>query len=71
MDWSGCEFVERVDGRRSGQPTVRGTRVPPETFLEWTQDGFSVEEMQRNFPSVSVEQIQGVLKFAHREQTAA
>ncbi len=71
MDWTGCRFVERVEGRRGGQPTVVGTRIPPETFLDWTEDGFSVDEIQSNFPSASTEQIRGVLEFAHRQRTAA
>ncbi len=71
MNWDGCALVEKVEGRRGGQPTVVGTRIPPETFLEWTEDGFSVDEIRQNFPSVSVEQIQGVLEFARRQRTAA
>ena len=71
MDWTGCEFVERVEGRCGGAPTVVGTRVFPDTFVEWAEDGFSVEEMNDNFPSVSVEQINGLLAFASKHRSAA
>jgi hypothetical protein len=30
MDWTGCEFVERVPGRMNGVPVVVGSRVTPE-----------------------------------------
>ena len=71
MDWTGCELVERIEGRRSGQPTVVGTRISPETFVNWAEDGFSPEVMHRNFPSVTVEQIQGILEFARKQRAAA
>ena len=71
MDWTGCEFVERVEGRCGGVPTVVGTRVFPETFVESFEDGMSVEEMHEQFPSVSSEKIRGILDFALRKQSAA
>ncbi len=71
MDWTGCELVERVEGRCGGRPTIVGTRVWPETFTENAEDGMSVEEMHEHFPTVSEEQIQGVLDFARRKQSAA
>jgi hypothetical protein len=27
MDWTGCDLVEQVPGRVSGQPVVKGTRI--------------------------------------------
>lgn len=71
MDWTGCEFVERVEGRCGGRPTVVGTRVWPETFTENAADGMSIEEMHDQFPSVSIEQIRGVMAFAQRQHSAA
>lgn len=71
MDWTGCEYVERVDGRCGGRPTIVGTRVWPEIFTEHAEDGYSAEEMHDLFPSASVEQIRGVLEFANRKQSAA
>ena len=71
MNWDECEFVERLEGRRSGQPTVVGTLLTTDTFLNWAEDGFGVDDMERNFPSVSAEQIRGILEFARRQRTAA
>ncbi len=65
MNWDKCEFVERVEGRCGGRPTLVGTRVWPEIFVEHADEyGMSVEEMHDHFPSASVEQIRGVLAFA-------
>lgn len=71
MDWTGCEVVERVEGRCGGRPTIVGTRVWPEIFTEHAEYGYSAEEMHDLFPSASVEQIQRVLEFASRKQSAA
>jgi uncharacterized protein (DUF433 family) len=71
MDWTGCEFVECVPGKMSGVPVVVGTRVPPETFVEGVALGMSLQELQEDFPSVSLKQIEGVLAYAHSRQSAA
>jgi uncharacterized protein (DUF433 family) len=28
IDWMACELIERIPGKVSGQPIVRGTRIP-------------------------------------------
>ncbi len=71
MDWTGCDLIEQVEGRRGGLPTIVGTRVRPETFIEWAEDGASIEDMHRNFPSVSLDQIRAVLEFARKNRAAA
>ncbi len=71
MDWTGCEFVERVEGKLSGAPVIVDTRVPPETFVEGSAIGMSLEELHEDFPTVSIEQINGVLTFVHEKQSAA
>ena len=71
MDWSECEFVERVEGVCGGRQLIVGTRVWPETFTDHAEYGYNVEEMHDLFPTVSVEQIRGVLSFAKRKQSAA
>ena len=71
MDWTGCEFVERVPGKMSGAPVVIGTRVPPETFVEGVAAGMSLEELQDDFPSVSMKQIEGILAFVRSRHSAA
>ena len=71
MDWSGCEWVERVEGRCAGAPTVVGTRVFPEAVVGSHQLGESVEEIHENFPTVSVEIIRGLIRYAEKRQVQA
>lgn len=68
MDWSGCDLVEVVPGRCSGQPTVAGTRVFPDTVIHEHRAGMSVEEIHEDFPSVSPETIRGLIRFAERQK---
>jgi uncharacterized protein (DUF433 family) len=73
MDWTGCDLVERVPGRCSGVPTVVGTRIFPDTIVGDYELGSSVEEIHQNFPSLSMEVIQELIRFAesHRAQQVA
>ena len=71
MDWTECELVERVEGRCGGRPTLIGSRIWPEIFLEGAEGGMTIEEMHEHFPTISVERIQGVLAFAQRKRSAA
>ena len=65
MDWTGCELVERIPGKVSGQPVVRGTRILADTILEYSDQGAPIEEIREDFPSVSAEAIQTLIDFAH------
>ena len=33
MDWSGCEYVERVPGKVGGRPVIQGTRIESDLSL--------------------------------------
>jgi uncharacterized protein (DUF433 family) len=65
MDWSGCDLVERIPGKVSGQPVVRGTRILADTIVEDHELGSPIEEIQENYPSLSKDTIQMLLTFAH------
>jgi uncharacterized protein (DUF433 family) len=71
MDWTGCDLVEHVEGKMSGAPVFVGTRVPPETFVEGIAAGMSLEELREDFPTVTFEQMMGVLTFAKSKQPTA
>jgi uncharacterized protein (DUF433 family) len=71
MDWTGCDLVEHVEGKMSGAPVVVSTRVPPETFVEGIAAGMSLEELREDFPTVTFEQMMGVLTFAKSKQPTA
>lgn len=68
MDWTGCELVERVEGRCGGALTVVGTRVFPETIVGDFELGSPIEEIEENFPSVPREMILQLINFAHTRQ---
>jgi len=67
MDWTGCEFVEAVPGRCSGVPTIRGTRIFPETVLQYYARGASMEEILEDFPTLTAEVVFSLLAFAGAE----
>lgn len=47
-----------------GTPCFAGTRVPVKSIFDWLERGHSVEEFLENFPSVSREQVNAVLRLA-------
>ena len=47
-----------------GKPTFRGTRVFVSTILAYLADGRSVEEIRRDYPSVSEDAIPAALAYA-------
>ena len=71
MDWTGCKQVERGEGRCSGRPTVVGTRIFPETIVGDYDLGSPVEEIQENYPTLSLDTITGLIEFAHTRQRSA
>ena len=68
MDWEGCDLVERVPGKVSGQPVIKGTRILADTIIEDAELGSSVEEIHENYPSVPVEKINKLIAFANSRQ---
>ena len=71
MDWTGCEWVERVPGRMGGVPVVVGSRVTPESVVENFDGGMTVGQIAWNY-SLPRSKVQGILEFVHRlAQTAA
>lgn len=72
MDWSGCELVEVVPGKVSGQPIIRGTRILADTIVEDHELGSPIEEIAENYPALSTDSIRALLSFAeaHRSQPA-
>ena len=67
IDWTACELIERVPGKVSGRPVVRGTRIMPEAIANSFELGDSIEEIREGFPTLSVAQIKRLIDFA-REQ---
>jgi uncharacterized protein (DUF433 family) len=70
IDWTGCELVERVPGKVSGRPIVRGTRILPDSIVNSYDMGESIEDLHEGFPSLTVAQIKQLIEFGqmHRGQ---
>ena len=59
VDWSDCRFVERVPGKLSGVPILKGSRMPADAILQNFRDGLEAEEISEIFqlPSASVREL--------------
>ena len=51
-------------GKRSGQPCIRGMRITVYDVLEYLAGGMSVEEVVRDFPELTDEDIRACFAFA-------
>lgn len=49
---------------RSGKPCVRGTRITVYDVLEYLAGGMSEDELLRDFPALTREDVRAVLAFA-------
>ena len=59
-------------GIRCGKPCVRGTRITVYDILEYLAGGMSEEQVLRDFPALTREDVRATLEFAaDRERTLA
>ena len=68
IDWTQCELIERVPGKVSGRPIVRGTRILPDAIVGSYDLGETIEELCEGFPSLSIDQIKRLIEFAHAQR---
>jgi len=47
-----------------GKPIVRGTRISVEIILEWMAAGASRDDIVRNYPFLTVQDVEQALEFA-------
>lgn len=62
MDYSQIITIE--PGKRSGQPCIRGLRMTVQDVLEYLASGMTVEEILKDFPDLTGEDIRACLAFA-------
>ena len=48
-----------------GKPIIRGTRISVELILSLLADGWSFEDIQRNYPRVTPEDIRACIAYAN------
>jgi uncharacterized protein (DUF433 family) len=68
IDWTACELIERVPGKVSGRPVVRGTRILPDAIVGSYDLGETIDELREGFPALSVDQIKRLIEFAHTQR---
>jgi uncharacterized protein (DUF433 family) len=64
MDWSGCDLVEVIEGKHSGDPLIKGTRIPADAIVSNFEAGSPLEEIAENYPSASMETIKALIAYA-------
>jgi len=64
MDWSGCELVEVIPGKVSSVPLVVGARIPADVIFDYVDSGSPLEEIARDYPSLSQATIAALLAYA-------
>jgi uncharacterized protein (DUF433 family) len=62
MDYQKVITIE--PGKRSGKPCIRGTRMTVTDVLEYLAGGMTQEELLKEFPDLTCEDIRACLAFA-------
>ena len=62
MDYRQIITIE--PGKRSGKPCIRGMRITVQDVLEYLAGGMSAEEVVKDFPELTLEDIRACLAFA-------
>jgi uncharacterized protein (DUF433 family) len=62
MDYRSLITIE--PGKRGGKPCIRGLRITVYDVLEYLASGMSEEEIVRDFPDLTPEDIRACLAFA-------
>jgi len=52
-----------------GKPVIRGTRVPAQYILELWDRGYSVERIQKQYPTVPKEPVKKVIELLNENRT--
>jgi len=62
MDYSQIITIE--PGKRSGKPCIRGMRITVSEVLDYLASGMSVDDVIRDFPDLTRDEIRACLAFA-------
>jgi len=58
------ELISIDPAVRSGKPCLKGTRITVSDVLEYMASGMNMQEICRDFPELSEEQVRSCLAFA-------
>ncbi|MFD2056539.1 DUF433 domain-containing protein [Mesorhizobium calcicola] len=60
------EVIGKIDGERGSakkQPVIAGTRIPVRTIQSFHKAGYSVEDIQKQYPSLDLGDIEAAINF--------
>lgn len=57
------DFINVDPNIQFGKPVFKGTRVPVQSLFWHLQEGISIHDFLEDFPSVSLEQAEGVIAW--------
>jgi uncharacterized protein (DUF433 family) len=69
IDWSECGLVEVNPRVHSGEPVLRGTRMPASAIIDNFDYGMSIAEIAEQF-EIPPDCIQAILTFAESRRVA-
>jgi len=69
IDWSECSLVEQKPGVQSGEPVLRGTRLPVDAVVDNFDYGVSIAEISEQF-EVAEELVQAIVTYARSHRVA-
>jgi uncharacterized protein (DUF433 family) len=58
------DIITIEPGKRGGKPCIRGMRISVYDVLGWLASGMSKEDILRDFPELTLDDIQACLQFA-------
>jgi len=61
------ELLDRIEvdpGKLGGKPVIRGTRIPVSLVVELVASGMSTEEIIREYPELTEEDVRAALLYA-------
>ena len=58
------KIITMEPGKRGGKPCIRGLRITVYDVLDYLASGMTVDEILRDFPDLSAEDIKACLAFA-------
>jgi uncharacterized protein (DUF433 family) len=70
IDWSGCPIIQYDPEKLGGAPTIRAWRVTPDTIVENSDDGMTIEELREQF-EIPIDDIRVILKYAVEARVGA
>jgi len=58
------DIITIEPGKRGGKPCIRAMRISVYDVLGWLASGMSKEDIRRDFPELTLDDIQACLQFA-------